>query len=45
MHKPESVIKRIMDRVISDFDIKMDTLIPDRKPDQAVINKKNELAT
>ena len=39
MHKPESVLRNETHKVLSDFKIKTDYLIPSRRPDTALISK------
>ena len=42
MHKLEAVQE--MHKILWDFEIQTDHLIPDRKPDLVIIRKKRELA-
>ena len=44
MHNPASVLKNGSHKLLRDFDIQTDHLIPTRKPDLIIINKKRELA-
>ena len=37
MHKPESILENEIHKILLDFEIKMDHLIPARKPDQVII--------
>ena len=43
MHKPESVLKNETHKILRDFEIQTDHLIPARRPDLVLINKKREL--
>ena len=43
MHKPESILKNKAQKMLSDFEIQMDDLIPARSS-LLIINKKRELA-
>ena len=40
MHKPESVLEKETHKILWDFDIKTDHLIPARRPDLGLINNK-----
>ena len=40
MHKPESVLENETHNILWDFEIKTDNLIPARRPDLVLINKK-----
>ena len=40
MHKPESVLENETQKVLCDFKIQTDQLIPARRPDLRIINKK-----
>ena len=40
MHKPESVLENETHKILWDFEIKTDHLIPARRPDLVLINKK-----
>ena len=40
MHKPESVLENETHTILWDFEIKTDHLIPARRPDLVLINKK-----
>ena len=40
MHKPESVLENATHKILWDFEIKTDHLIPARRPDLVLINKK-----
>ena len=42
MHKPESVIENETHKILWDFEIKTDHLIPARRPDLVLINKKRK---
>ena len=41
MHKPESVLENEMHKILCDFVIQTDHLIPARKPDLVIVNRKN----
>ena len=43
MHKPESVREKEAHKILWDFEIETDLLIPARRPDLQLINKKKEL--
>ena len=40
MHKPESVLENETHKILWDFEIQTDHLIPARRPDQEIIYKK-----
>ena len=40
MHKPESVLENEMHKILWDFEIQTEHLIPARRPDLVIINKK-----
>ena len=40
MHKPESVLENEIHKILLDFEIQKDHLIPSRRPDLMRINKK-----
>ena len=40
MHKPESVLENETHKILWDFEIKTDHLIPARRPDLVLINRK-----
>ena len=40
MHKPESVLENETHKIIWDFQIKTDHLIPARRPDLMIVNRK-----
>ena len=42
MHKPESVLENETHKILWDFEIKTDHLIPARRPDLVFINKKKK---
>ena len=42
MHKPESVLENETHKILWDFEIQTDHLIPTRKPDLVQINKKKK---
>ena len=42
MYKPESDLKNEMHRIILDFEIQTDHLIPGRRPDLVIVNKKKK---
>ena len=42
MHKPESATQNDMHKILWDFAIQMEYLIPIRKPDLVLINKKKK---
>ena len=43
MHKQESAPKNVVHKILSDFEIQPDHLIPHRRPDQEMITKKKWL--
>ena len=43
MHKPESLLEIQGHKILWDFEIQTDLLIPARKPDIGKINKKKEV--
>ena len=43
MHKPESVLENETHKILKDFEIQMNHLIMARRPDQAIVNKKENL--
>ena len=43
MHKPESVLENKTKEIFWDFKIQNDPLIPARRPDRVMINKKDNL--
>ena len=44
MHDPASVLENNTQKLLWDFDIQTDHLIPARRPDLIIINKKREIA-
>ena len=42
MHKTEFVLKNETHKILKDFKIQTDHLIPNRRPDFVLINKKNK---
>ena len=42
MHKPESILKNETDKLPWNFEIQTDHLIPARKPDFVIVNKKEK---
>ena len=42
MHKPESVLENEMHKILWDFEIQTDHLIPGQRPELAIINEKRE---
>ena len=42
MHKPESVLEKEANKILWDFVIQTDHLIPPKRPDLVVFNKKKE---
>ena len=44
MHKPESVLENEIHKIIPDFELQNDPLIPAKGPDLVLFNKKKELA-
>ena len=44
MYKPEFVQENELYKILSDFEIQMDHLIPTGRPDLVVINKKKDFA-
>ena len=44
MYNPESVLENETHKLLWDFEIQMDHLISDRRPDLIIINKERELA-
>ena len=44
MYNPTSVLENDIHKLLWDFDIQTDHLIPARRPDLIIINKKKELA-
>ena len=43
MHKPETVLENETNKILRDFKIETDHLIPARRPDQVMINKKENM--
>ena len=43
MHQPESILLSELNKILWDFEIQTDHLIPARRPDQVIINKKKNL--
>ena len=45
MHNPESALKNVMYKILSDFEIQMDHLTSARQPDWVIVNKKKKKKT
>ena len=43
MHQPKSVLENKTHKILKDFEIQTDQLIPTRRPDQVFFCKKKEL--
>ena len=41
MHKPESILENETHKILKDFEIQIDHLIPARRPILAIVKKKN----
>ena len=42
MHKPESILENKTQKIVWDFEIQTDHLIPDRRPNRVIVNQKKK---